>query len=93
MLIDLILSRDAAIHENVTLTTMTMHVTEQHNLVVFVVQSDQLFCEVYCWVEQSTWIRPSSIQICSYKVAAVISSDHAIWIKHRYYLEDESISQ
>ena len=93
VLIDLILSRDAAIHENVTLTTMTMHVTEQHNLVVFVVQSDQLLCEIYCRVEQSTWIRPSSIQICPYKVAAVISSYHAIWIKHRYNLEDESLSQ
>ena len=72
---------------------MTMHVAEQHHLIIFVVHGDQLFGEVYRRVQQPTRIRPPSVQIRPYKIAAVVPSNHSIRIEHRHNLEDESLSQ
>jgi len=78
MLVYLILARDASVHENVTLPTMTVDVTEKHYLVLFVIGCDQFFCKVDGWVEQAARVRPATVQISANKITAVVTDDYTI---------------
>ena len=93
MLIDLVLSRHAAIHEHVSLAAMTMHIAEEHNLVLLVVASDQLFSKENSRMKQATRIRPSSVHIRANEVASVIACNYTIRIQHWDDLEHESFPQ
>ena len=53
VLIDLSLTRDTPIHENVTLATVSMHITEKDYLILSMVGGDQLFSEVDGRMEQA----------------------------------------
>jgi len=50
MLIDLILTRDAPVHENVAFATVTVHIAKEYNLILFVVRRHQFLREVNRWV-------------------------------------------
>ena len=93
MLIDLSLARDTAIHENVTFAAMSMHVTEKDYLILSMVGGDQLFSEVDGRVEQAGRIWPSTVEVATDHIAAIVPNDHAIRIQHWHNLEDESVPQ
>ena len=51
MLVDLALTRNAPIHEDIALPTMAMHIAEEDNLVFLVILLDELLGEMNSWVE------------------------------------------
>jgi len=40
-------------------------------------------------MEKLRGVHPASVQIDSKRIAAVVASSDAIWVEHRYDLEDE----
>jgi hypothetical protein len=44
-------------------------------------------------MEEFGGIRPSSVEIYTKDVAAVVSLDHTIGVEHRYYLKNKELSQ
>ena len=53
VLVDFTLARDATIHEDVPLATMSMHITEKNDLICLVVHGHKLLCEIDYWVQDS----------------------------------------
>ena len=78
MLVDFSLPGHAAVHEYVALATVAVHVTKKDDLVIPVACGNELFREVDGGVEQARRIGPSSIEIATDHVAAIVADDDAI---------------
>lgn len=74
MLVDICLCTHAAVHENVALATVTMHVTEEDHLIIPVVSCDQFLRVIYGRVEVTRRVWPAAVQISARKVTSVVSN-------------------
>ena len=72
---------------------MSVHVAKENDLVFFVVQSHKLLREVNGRVDQSGWVRPATVKIGTYHIAAIVAYYDAIRVQHGHNLKDESVSQ
>jgi hypothetical protein len=93
VLIDLGLSADAAVHEDVSFPTVPVHVAEQNHLVLAMVCRDELFSIVNSRMYEPRWVGPPTIQISSNEIASIISNNDTIRIKHGDDLEYKGIPQ
>ena len=93
VLIDFALARDASVHEDVSLSTVAMHVAKEHDLIFFVVSCHELFCEVNRRMQKAWWIGPSTVEIATNCIASIVANDDAIRIQHRHDLEYKRITK
>ena len=93
MLVYFSLRGNTAVHEHVSLTGVAMEITEEEHLVVLVAHFHKLFSVIDGWVEEFAGLWPSSVEVCSHKIAPIITINNSIWVKHRYNFENESFSQ
>ena len=51
-----------------------------------------LYC-TYCWVELDVWSNKLSVQVIAREWCSVVADNYSIWISHRDYFKDDSLSE
>lgn len=83
----------AAIHENILLSRMTMHIAKQNNLSLQVGLLQKLLNVVDGWMQRFRRKFPPSIQVAPSQRYSIITVHNAVWIQHGNQFEDEVIPQ
>lgn len=93
MLIDVWLATQTTIHKHITLSAVTMHVTKQQNLMVSMALLGQHLSIENGWMKEPWGVGPTTVQVDTQSITAIVAKGHTVRVQHRNYFEDESLSQ